>query len=93
MPAPEDFGLDLGTRIAVHEMLLQKLYAKLAREHHDPKRVLADIETSLVNSFDFECLRDGAALTPSQEEMVRVQSEYGKELSKRFVAKVLGFVE
>lgn len=65
MNTPNDFGIDLGTRIALHNMLLQKLFARLAREQGDPEQFLRNIERDLVASFEPDVLNaDGANLTP-----------------------------
>lgn len=93
MPQPKDFGLDLATRIALHEMLLQKLFAEYVQQQPDPDAVLAKLLLSLDRSFDVENLSAGAPeLTAAQAAQAIEQSAYGKELSDRFVRKVSAFV-
>lgn len=93
MERPENFGLDLATRIALHEMLIQKLFANLLRDHPNLDDALDQLRHSLTSSFDVSVLNAGGApLTEPQQEWVRQQSAYGKQLSNRFVSKIEGFV-
>lgn len=89
MPQPDDFGLDLATRIALHEMLIQKLFAEYIARQPDADAALRTLKTSLVQSFEVDSLNHGAApLDAAQAAFVREQSRYGKELAERFVGKV-----
>jgi hypothetical protein len=88
MNTPNDFGIDLGTRIALHNMLLQKLFARLAREQGDPEQFLRNIERDLVASFEPDVLNaDGANLTPQQQDWLKQQSAFGKDLASQFIKK------
>lgn len=93
MAKPMDFGLDLATRIAMHEILLQRLFFEEIRTHSDPERSLEALKKSLLDSFDVSALRHGGEpLTEDQEEQVRQQSAYGKEISENFIKKVKRFI-
>lgn len=86
---PDDFSVDLATRIALHETLLEKLFLEVLKSRPDPKAALETLRESLDGSFDVSALNAGGA-SPSAEhqEFVRQQSLYGKELSAKFATKV-----
>lgn len=86
---PDDFSVDLATRIALHEILLEKLFLEVLKSRPDPKAALETLRGSLVGSFDVAALNAGGKeLSAGQQEFVRQQSLYGKELSDNFASKL-----
>ncbi len=89
MPAPDDFGTELGTRIALHEMLIKKLFVQVFLHSPNGEQDLEEMRQALSTSFEVEHLSAGhPAPTEHQAEQVRQQSVFGKELVERFAAKV-----
>jgi len=89
MNKPDDFGLDLATRIALHEMLLQKLLMEVISKRPDAHQALRDIGDSLSASFDVSTLTaGGSSLTDEGHDWVQKQSAYGKEISEKFILKM-----
>jgi hypothetical protein len=89
MSQPDDFGLDLATRIAVHEMLLQKLFIEAMQNRNDPDAALDTMLGSLLASFEVDTLNGGhRPQSEAEANFVLKQSEYGKELSAKFVNKI-----
>lgn len=94
MPKPNDFGLDLATRIALHEMLIQKLFTEYVQRQPDPDAALATLLSSLDRSFDVKHLTGGLPEPAAHQiPLIQEQSAYGKELSARFVSKISAFVK
>ncbi|WP_126312900.1 hypothetical protein [Delftia acidovorans] len=87
MEQPDDFGLELSTRTALHEMLLQKIVGEWIQNSPDPKERLEALEHSLVQSFSLEHFVS-RELTPEGQEYVKLQSKYGQELARRFAQKI-----
>lgn len=86
---PDDFSVDLATRIALHEILLEKLFLEVVKSRPDPKAALEALRESLADSFDISALNSGEkALSAGQQDFVRQQSLYGKELSDKFASKI-----
>ncbi len=89
MTQPDDFGIDLATRIALHEMLLEKLFYNVIKERADSAEALEKLRESLNRSFDVSTLHSGYnTLQREDQAMVEQQSAWGKELSDKFVDKV-----
>ena len=84
---------DLATKMAMHEMLLQRLFFEDMRRHSDPQRSLRALRESLVGSFDPEVLAAGAeGLTEAQQLQIQHQSAVGKEMSEEFIRKLARFL-
>ena len=84
---------DLATKMAMHEMLLQRLFFEDMRRHSDPQRSLMALRESLVNSFDPGVLAAGAeGLTEAQQLQIQQQSAVGKEMSEEFIGKLANFL-
>lgn len=94
MPQPNDFGLDLASRLAMHEMLLQRLFVEYMRRQPNPDDALAELRQTLISNFDPEMLNAGKAnLSGLQNAWVQQQSLHGKELAARFITKVAAGIE
>ena len=89
MPQPNDFGLDLASRLAMHEMLLQRLFVEYMRRQPNADEALAELRQSLMSNFEPDLLNAGKAnLSALQTAWVQQQSLHGKELAARFITKV-----
>lgn len=94
MPQPNDFGLDLASRLAMHEMLLQRLFVEYMRRQPNADEALAELRQSLMSNFEPDLLNAGKAnLSALQTAWVQQQSLHGKELAARFVTKVAAGIE
>lgn len=86
---PSDFTMDLAARIALHEILLEKLFLASLKSSPNPEASLEALRQSLVGSFEVSALTAGSdTLSQGQQELVRQQSLYGKELSDKFASKI-----
>lgn len=56
MPQPNDFGLDLASRLAMHEMLLQRLFVEYMRRQPNADEALAELRQSLMSNFEPDLL-------------------------------------
>lgn len=88
MNRPDDFGLDLATRIALHEMLLQKLYGQWFQNNPNAEERLATLERSLLESFTPQNLAPAGTSDEQTNAWVKAQGEYGQALAQRFVEKI-----
>ncbi|KEH08277.1 hypothetical protein GY14_20785 [Delftia tsuruhatensis] len=94
MPQPNDFGLDLASRLAMHEMLLQRLFVEYMRRQPNVDDALAQLRQSLMSNFEPDLLNAGKAnLSALQTAWVQQQSLHGKELAARFITKVAAGIE
>ena len=89
MTEPDSFGLELASRIALHEALLENLYTNLLRKMPDAgarwesfSRQLDETMATLQPTVD----------TETEEEKLWLQKHraYSQELARQFTAKVAG---
>lgn len=81
--------LDLSTRIALHEILLEKLFAMAFQNAEDPRERIDTLSHALHESFRVENLAPQFdTLSASDQQWIKAQSQFGQEISKNFSRKL-----
>lgn len=70
-------------------MLLHRLFTQMLRTLPNAKEELSDLRQALLQNFDIDVLSPNyAQMNEHQQEWIRQQSVYGKELAEDFTTKV-----
>ena len=87
MNTPDNFGLDLASRLAVHEALLENLYTNLLRKMPDAQERWKNFEELLTNNLkDIQLSQESQ--TPEERKWLEMQRDYAQHLAKQFTARV-----
>ena len=91
MNEPDNFGLELASRIALHEALLENLYTNLLRKMPDGQHRWESFSRQLEETM--------ASLQPGQDPQTEEEKQwlhqhraYSQQLARQFTEKVAGNV-
>ena len=81
MKLPDNFGLELASRLALHEALLENLYTNLLRKMPDAQERWKGFEEMLVHAM-------GELQSEDEKQWLEQQRAMSQLLAKQFVARV-----
>ena len=91
MNEPDSFGLELASRIALHEALLENLYTNLLRKMPDGATRWENFSRQLQDTMG--SLQPGSdPQTEEERQWLHKHRAYSQELALRFTEKVAGNV-
>ena len=87
MNQPDNFGLELASRLALHEALLENLYTNLLRKMPDAQSRWKSFEDMLVQSLG-ELQAPQEAPSEKERQWLEQQRAVSQDLARQFVARV-----
>ena len=87
MNLPETFGLEIASRLALHEALLENLYTNLLRKMPDAQDRWKGFEEMLVHAMG-ELQPPRELQSEDQKQWLEQQRAMSQLLAKQFVARV-----
>ena len=87
MNLPDNFGLELASRLALHEALLENLYTNLLRKMPDAQERWKSFEDMLVQSLG-ELQPPNEMASDEERQWLEQQRAASQNLAQQFVARV-----